>query len=58
MSDLDSCKADNHDSLTYTITDKMFKDTIMNLNSSPNVTKVNIAVIYYASLLNNQYDLH
>ena len=41
MSELDRCKADKHGSLfmTYTITDKTFKATIMNLNSFPNVTK-------------------
>ena len=41
MSDLDRCKTDKHDSLfmTYTITDKTFKATIMNLNSFLNVTK-------------------
>ena len=39
MSDLDRCKVDKHDSLfiTYNITDRILKDTIMNLNSSPNV---------------------
>ena len=41
MSDLDRCKADKCDSLfmTYTFTDKTFKETIMNLNSFSNVTK-------------------
>ena len=41
MFDLDRCKADTHNSLfmTYTITDRTFKATIMNLNSFPNVTK-------------------
>ena len=41
ISDLDTCKADMHDSLfiTYTITEKISKETIMNLNSFPNVTK-------------------
>ena len=40
MSDLDRRKTDKHDNLfmTYTITDKTFKATIMNLNSFLNVT--------------------
>ena len=51
MSDLNKCKADNYDSLfmTYNITDKMFKDTIINLNSLSNVTNNK-----YSSYLNEK----